>query len=351
MADTVFKKYTLLTGENTYSSPVAMDPGDARRLQSLIPSLAGYLEREHPTLPFTPDAPFSAPVRWFHQFKRNNSGTFVYFFFCATATTLYVCQNPLTGGTWQVVSAVPLGGIPVAVNINNQMQLDDAAGGRSWLFDGTTWVKNGLALPVEAPRFSVSTTLASASITSLTLTNGILSVVLTAPLVGSKVGYYVTLAGAGVRAAAVGTFPIATWTDAQHFTISLVGNMDGMSGAVGTATEASLTILVNRFYWTTYSDQSATHAHESSSSGESLGTGPQATPCVITVQQRAGSLASNAGAVVTGMGTDFSSTDVGKSLFFAGGVAGAVISIPIVAVANAQSLTLASAPTTAITPS
>src|SRR5690348_14961927 len=126
MPDSSLKKYTLTGGENTYASPAATDSADARKLQSLIPSLAGSLERERPAIPFTADAAFPSRVAFFHQFKRNNGGVFTSYFFCATATTLYKLSG-FPGGTWQPVTQVgTLGGFPVAVNIDNTMQLDDA---------------------------------------------------------------------------------------------------------------------------------------------------------------------------------------------------------------------------------
>src|SRR6266404_8352398 len=119
--NSIVRKYTLTGGENTYSSPAAVNEDDARKLQSLIPSLSGALERERPVLPLTTDIAFPSRVGVFHQFKRNNNGTIVTYWFCATATTLYQLSG-FPGGTWNAVGAVgALAGFPVFCNINNTL--------------------------------------------------------------------------------------------------------------------------------------------------------------------------------------------------------------------------------------
>ena len=164
------KKYTLALGENTYSSPASVNKQDARKLQSLIPSLSGALEREQPKRLLGNQGALGGRIGFFHTYKRNNGGTIVYYFYCATATTLYQWN----GIAWAAVSAVgTLADFPVARNINNQMHLSD--GTSSWLFDGTSWVKDGLAIPLRPPTFVVSSPSASQSIVTIARLNGIVT--------------------------------------------------------------------------------------------------------------------------------------------------------------------------------
>src|SRR5882672_9619452 len=166
MPNTSAKRYTLTNGENTYSSPASVNEADARKLQSLIPQLAGELSRERPVIPFATNAAFSSRVGFFHQFKRNNNGTIVTYWFCATATTLYQLAGILGNFTWNPVSSVgTLGGFPVAVNINNTLHLSD--GVKSWIFDGTNWVTDGLAIPLHAPVIQPGTPGSAVNITSI----------------------------------------------------------------------------------------------------------------------------------------------------------------------------------------
>lgn len=272
MSTIKLKRYNLIGGENTYASPATTGPNDARKLQSLIPSLAGYLERERPTIAFTGDSSFPSRVGFFHQFKRHNEDkTLTTHYFCATATTLYKLQNPGPSQTWAAVTQIgTLAGFPVAVNNNNQMHLSDDA--KNWIFDGQSWIKDGLEIPLHPPAFAV-------------------------------------VAGAGFA------------------------------------------VTANRYYWTTFSDQSVTHPHESSSSPISPGTGPFTG--TANVQPRKGTInVAGGSSAVVGNGTDFTQDDIGQYLF----LNDVFIALPvphffvspflITAVQDAQHLTISGSPIT-----
>src|SRR6266550_2618147 len=89
MAPVTAKKYVLTLGENTFAGPASTNITDARKLQSLIPSLSGALEREHQLIPFTADVAFPARIGFFWQYKRNALGVLRIYKFKTTATTLY----------------------------------------------------------------------------------------------------------------------------------------------------------------------------------------------------------------------------------------------------------------------
>lgn len=158
MAENVnFKRYNLAPGENTFASPASSNPQDARRLQSLIPSLSGELTREQSNPVFaTFPSPPSGPIGFFHQFKRNDGhGEFSYHFFCASATTLYKTTGTAPSLVWTPVTAVgTLATFPSAVNIDNLMHLSD--GVLSYCYDGSVWFKDGLEIPINPPAITVT---------------------------------------------------------------------------------------------------------------------------------------------------------------------------------------------------
>lgn len=146
----VFKKYSLVFGENDFTSPAATNPQDARKLKSLIPSISGELERERPAITAATIAAGSDPIRILHQFKHQTGGVFTIHYFAANSTTLWHATS--VTGTW--TSVLTTVAIPVFVNIDNTLHISD--GTSSWIFDGTNYVKGGLALPPNAPAKTVT---------------------------------------------------------------------------------------------------------------------------------------------------------------------------------------------------
>src|SRR6266576_3618683 len=311
------KKYVLALGENSFASPASTNIADARKLQSLVPSLSGSLDREHQLIPFTADAAFSTRIGFFHQFKRNNAGTITTYWFCATATTLYQL-SAYPGGVWNSVAAVgALAAFPVAKNINNLLHLSD--GVSSFIFDGTNWVKEGLALPSRAPSIITTNTVAAAvGITSISRVNGVVTASSAGiPSAGSST--YVVIAGVG--SGFDGTFLITGNTLVfPPITYAQPGFPDVALGAGGTMRELGFSPASNKYYWTTFSDQSSTHPHESSSSPRSVGTGVLANG-KVQIFQRAGTATFTAGlTTVVGSGTDFNQQDVGMLMRYNGGL-------------------------------
>ncbi len=147
-----FRKFNLITGEDTYAAASSQNPVTSRKVKSFIPSMAGDLPRERPNPTYLPTVlDGGAKVGWLHQFdKKDSNGDFTAHFFAATSTKLFT----QSGGAWVEVTEVgTLTGYPQAVNINNLMHLSD--GTVSWLFDGTNWVADGIAIQPSAPEVSM----------------------------------------------------------------------------------------------------------------------------------------------------------------------------------------------------
>ncbi|MCI0348857.1 MAG: hypothetical protein L0Z53_05470 [Acidobacteriales bacterium] len=244
----IWKRYNLIVGEETYASSTAQNPATARRVKSLIPSLAGHLQREqrHPT--FLPATLVGGAVGFLDEFNWFDSATktFRKFFFAATSTKLYK-QLVGTDTDWVEVTAVgALAGFPVARSINNLYHLSD--GSTAWIFDGSTWQTDGLPIPLNTPD-------------------------------------------------------------------------------IDTATAGTLTITVNRFYWTSWEDQTPSRPHESSSSPTSAGTGA-ITNKQVKVRQSKGTVTTSAASTsVTGSGTEFTKYKAGMKLYTAGQLQGTIQSI------------------------
>src|SRR5579859_7756472 len=409
------KRYSLVDGENTFASSAAMGESDFRKLQSLIPSLSGAMEREQALVGFTTSgiggggaggsgSAFPSRVAFFHQYKRNNAGVVTTYWFCATATTLYQLSG-YPGGVWNVVSQVgTLANFPEAININNQMRLSD--GVSSWLFDGFNWVKEGLAIPLHAPTFKINSGgPRSHSITAVARANGVttITVGLDTGTITSVTTTTVTGAGTSFASSDIGQIIYTVWKPAigvarlvptgvitavgstTSCTIQFIplgaaglvfqtgqgyiigapaqgeyanvagvtdasfngnGNLVVSSGGLtnwtftfnqiaadasssgGTVTLQVLSVVSNRYYWTTFSDQSATHPHESSSSPISPGTGV-ITNGTVQVFQRPGSTVTITGltGAVVGSGTDWNQNDVGLTLYDTAGSAFVIQSV------------------------
>jgi hypothetical protein len=235
-------------GESTFASPTGHSSRFYRKVQGLVQSLAGELEREQRAVAFASTI-LPTNCLFLHQFDHyDGGGAFTSHFFAATATKLY----KYSAGTLAEVTAVgTLAAVPVARNIDNAMHLSD--GTSSWLFDGTNYVKDGFEIPPDLPTFVVT--------------------------IGA-----------------------------------------------GTPNKVS----VNRYYWTTYADQTAARReHESSSSPRSAaGTTVVANNGTVTVYQAAGTITtSNASAAVVGVATAFSARHVGMKLYTSGQLQGTILSV------------------------
>lgn len=331
-------KYNLSgASEDTYASQTAQNPTTARRAKSVFPSPAGYLEREQPNASFASNV-LPSGVVWLFEFDQNNAGNTLRFYFCATSTTLYLLTGAPGVGTWNAVSAVgALANTPQAVSINNLMHFTD--GVSSFIFDGTNWITDGLPIPLHAPQFGVQVPGPSGTIVSITRTNGVVTVVLSAPTGITNAGAFVTISGTA-DATFNSSFQVATGAGGTTFTFLQPGFPDHTLGAGGTAAETSFSVQSNRFYWTTWEDQSTTHPHESTSSPQSLGTGAFSNS-VVQVQIRSGTAQLiNGSNLVVGAGTDFDQHDVGLLLRASGSPAN-VAGYLIASVQDAQHLMLA----------
>ncbi len=312
MAPVTAKKYVLTLGENTFAGPASTNITDARKLQSLIPSLSGALEREHQLIPFTADVAFPARIGFFWQYKRNALGVVTTYWFLAA--------------------------FPVARNINNLLHLSD--GTSSWIFDGTNWVKEGLAIPSRAPTFSISAVHAAVNLTTVSRVNGATTITFPTFNTGNPItAGYITIAGNASDTTFNGTF---LTTAGSYASCTLTFNQPGLADSAvvpnGTIQPLGFTVLANRYYWTTFSDQSLTHPHESSSSPRTSGTGVIAAASYVFLNQRAGSVSTGAASTqVVGVGTDFNANDVGMVIRFS---LSASVTPTILSVQDSQHVTL-----------
>lgn len=324
-------KVNLITTTDQYASQTAQNPETSRQIKGLIPSQAGYIDRENAWPLFAQGTNLPSKVLWLYEFDQNNNGTILRFFFAATATTLY---QLVSGTNWQAVSVVgTLANTPVAVTANNLLHFSD--GVTAWLFDGSFWVIDGLAIPLHPPVFSTITAPTLPAVSTITRVNGTVTVVFSGTW-NTYVGlfFFVTISGAS-DATLNGTFPVfspnfVSGVGITSFTYKQPGFPDS-SGATGaSASFPTATIVSNRYYWTTFSDNTATRAHESSSSPRSiLGTGALSGKGIL-VSPRPGSLAITAmGSTmsVVGSGTDFSQSDVGMTLFVSGVADGVITGV------------------------
>jgi hypothetical protein len=141
-------RISLITGEDTYSSPTSQPPTSSRRLKSFIPSLNGELAREKANPLFATGA--GGKILSLFEFDFNNpDGTVTRHFYAATATTLYeYTAGVLNAVTLPFPSGSSLADAPVFQTINNTLHMAD--GVNSWIFDGTTWLLEGFPLPLSS---------------------------------------------------------------------------------------------------------------------------------------------------------------------------------------------------------
>lgn len=144
--------WNLITGEDSYSGANAQEPTTSRRIQSWLPSDDGQMYREAAEPKFL--ATFiNGPVCALYEFDRNDgTGTIVRTFFAAarsdttpgTVTSkLYIGSG--TPMVWHTVTDVgTLADCPMFVTLGNNLHVSD--GVTNWLYDGTTWVADGMSM-------------------------------------------------------------------------------------------------------------------------------------------------------------------------------------------------------------
>lgn len=153
-------KFNLVTGEDTYAGQNAQNPETARRLLSLIPTVAGELTREAGQPLFLPTN-LGSKVGELYEYDYNDaSGNRQIKYFAATSTALYMSN----GASWQLQTlpipfslsssatpTAPFTDYPTFVNINNLMHFSD--GVFNWIYDGPNgaFVVDGFNLPLWAP--------------------------------------------------------------------------------------------------------------------------------------------------------------------------------------------------------
>lgn len=167
----VVRTYNLITGEDTYSSQVAQAPGTARRLKSLIPNGSGLLTREGVQPKYLANAiadgagGFRAIIALYQYDRNNGDGTFTRQYFCVATGNAHTYLYKSNGVSWATVTdqqgvtiEFPLGIPPMFYTINNLMHISIAgvAGDVAYLYDGTTFKREGFPLPKGAPSFDAT---------------------------------------------------------------------------------------------------------------------------------------------------------------------------------------------------
>jgi hypothetical protein len=319
-------RFNLITGEETYASQTAQNPITSRRVSSLIPTLAGELERERPRPKYSASVALGAAITWLHQFdKKASDGTFTRHFFVFSNLKLYKDIS----GTWTEVTAVGnLAGIPQAVNLNNLMHLSD--GQNRFIFDGISWVKEGLQIPLVAPELD-------------TAPAGTLNIV-------TNRFYWTTWVDQGVD-----SVPVLSSTG-NIGGVRTIGN-DGLSEVVdahigrfivittGPLAGERRRIKSNTATLFTYDDEEPDLAfgfgdgfdvvigsvperlHESTSSPRSVGTGALTSKKVKVTQQPGTVTTNSANKIVTGTGTGFYPGQEGMRLYVDGTDFGTILTV------------------------
>lgn len=340
-------KYNLITTVDNFASQSAQNPATSRMIKGLVPSAAGFIDREKPW-PKLATNTLPAKITWLYEFDQNIAGTIVRYFFAAAGGLLYG-MNSSTSNSWSPVTVVgTLANNPVAVTIGNVMHFSD--GVTPWLFDGTGgfvngsgWVIDGLPIPQHAPTaIPAHYDGTTYSLTSVQRINGVVTVKVPATILPSA-NQYATLAGVS-DATFNNEFQIASVSGssgAVTFTFLQPGYPDtALISSSGTYTFSVFTVQSTKYYWTTFADHTNTRPHESSSSPRSLGTGAFTSENVV-VHQRSGSMTtSSSSTIVVGVGTDWSSSDVGMVLYGFDNILGYTQFGVIASVTDSQHLTL-----------
>lgn len=279
-------RYNLVTGVDSYASQTAQNPATSRRLQSLIPSLAGDLAREAPDPTYLNS--LGAKVGFLFDYnKSNGDGTNTHFYFAATASQIFLSS----GGAWVAqtlptnnsgaTSNTPLKAYPQAVVINNMMHISDGTG--SWVYDGITWLLEGFPIPLTGPTFSVTNNTFTGS--------GLNDAIFNGPYSGTTQSTFtVIIDGTG----SPNTFKWQKDSGAFTTGVAITGSaqtlQEGVQVKFGATTghtngdkwvviaTPNFNIPTNRFYWFTWADETVGARNHESTSSPGIGGGVAAQP-------------------------------------------------------------------------
>jgi hypothetical protein len=273
-------RYNLVTGEDTYASQTAQNPMTSRRLKSLIPSANGELVRERPL------ANFISKTLPLAQLPANALGLYQFNYNKADGT---VQRFYFANTASKLYIKWNAGAGDYWHDLTNANILDFSGSLVFAVMDNTLYIDsgNGNNYQYEVPDdFSLSP--------GVLLHTGF-------PIPQSAPSIDTAVAGAG-----------------------------------------TFTCLTNRYYWITWADEGLKHFHESSVSPISSGTSAQ-TNKKIRVQMRPGTVSTTSGSnAVTGVGSNFSGSDIGLTLYVNSILIGVIASV-----ASATSATLvANSPST-----
>lgn len=155
------QKWSLLTGQDSYSGQNSQDPRTSRKIQSWIPADDGQLHRELPEPAYASNT-VSGPCAGIYEFDQNDGqGHIVRYYFCAarinsTVGTKNCNFYQLVAGAWSAVAAVgTLADAPMCVTQENNFFVSD--GVSNFLFNGTIWVPCGINFPLNTPAINTST--------------------------------------------------------------------------------------------------------------------------------------------------------------------------------------------------
>ncbi len=319
-------RFNLITSEETFASQTAQNPLTSRRVSSLIPTLAGELERERPRPKYSASVALGAAITWLHQFdKKASDGTFTRHFFVFSNNKLYKDIS----GTWTQVTAVgTLAGVPQAVNLNNLMHLSD--GQNRFIFDGISWVKEGLEIPLVAPGIDTSGSGTLSIVTNrFYWTTWVDQGVDSVPVLSSFVNFG--------SPRSIGNSTLSEIVDAHigRFIVMTSGAVTGERRRIKSNTATLFTFddeepdLVWGFNdnFDIVLGSVPERLHESTSSPKSLGTGAIGAKKVKVTQQPGTVVTNSANAIVTGTGTDFGPGHVGMRLYVDGVDFGTILSV------------------------
>lgn len=342
-----YQRFNLVTGEDTYASQTAQNPATSRRLQSLIPSLAGDLRREKPN--FLLKNFGNSPVSFLFEYDRVDPVTGnITRYYLANVSGSTQLQISTDLATWTVVplplpnvagsTTGTLAGTPQAVVINNMLHLSD--GTNTYLFDGTTWLISGMKIPQTPPSVAVN-----GLFPAVVIPNGAISrkagvTTLTGiTFINQYDGLKTVLVLSGVSDISFNGTYLATYVKSLNaYQFSQPGLADSTSGN-GTLQSYGPAIQTNRYYWIAFIDQTANRGLcQSDVSPISFGTGAVSLNTkVITVIPRLGNpnFTQNSTLVTAANGATFTQADVGGYLY-GPGITGAPLAIIAVSADGSQ---------------
>jgi hypothetical protein len=281
-------RMNLVTGVDTLSSQTAQNPATSRRLQSLIPSLAGDLVRELPDPTYL--SSLGSKVGFLFDYnKSNGDGTNTHFYFAATSTQLFLSVNgawvaqslPLKPDPPATPSTTPLTSFPQAVVMNNMMHISD--GKTSWIFDGITWLLEGFPIPLVGPTFTVQNNVFTGA--------GLNDVTFSGPYTGvTQSTFTVIIDGTGTpdtfkwqKDSGAFTTGVAITGAAQTLQEGVKVKFNATTGhTLGnqwvTVATPNFNIATNRYYWYTWADETVGPRIHESTSSPGIGGGVIAQP-------------------------------------------------------------------------